>query len=169
MAKTRAQKEKTVEQLAKAFKSAKSVIFSEIKGLNVADTSELRVLLRKEKVGHTVAKLTLVKRALREAGLKADSLDFKTQVAVSYSDDETAAARILKKFSIGHESLKLLSGFLEGESIDGQKLKALAGTPSRKELLGQLVSVIAGPAKGLVTVLSGNLRGLVQVLSQIKK
>ena len=169
MPKTLDQKKETVKKLTDAFKSSKSVIFSEIKGLNVADTSELRAQLRKEKVGHTVAKLTLVKRALRQAGLKVKDFDFKTQVAVSFSDDETAAARILKKFSKGNENLKVLSGFLEGESIDEAKIAQLASMPSRKDLLGQLVSVIAGPSRGLVTVLSGNLRGLVQVLSQVKK
>ena len=169
MAKTFDQKKEIVKKLTDAFKSSKSVIFSDIKGLNVADTSKLRVLLRKEKVGHTVAKLTLVKRALREAGLKVENFDFKTQVAISYAGDETTAARILKQFSKGHENLKVMSGFLEGESIDGQKVTVLASIPSRQDLLGQLVSVIAGPARGLVTVLSGNLRGLVQVLSQVKK
>ncbi|OGE81043.1 MAG: 50S ribosomal protein L10 [Candidatus Doudnabacteria bacterium RIFCSPHIGHO2_01_FULL_43_23] len=169
MAKTIDQKKAIVKKLADAFKSSKSVIFSDIKGLNVADTSELRSLLREEKVGHTVAKLTLVKRALREVGLKTDGMDFKTQVAVSYAGDETSAARILKKFSKSHENLKPMSGFLEGESIDAEKVTVLANMPTKHELLGQLVSVIAGPSRGLVTVLSGNLRGLVRVLSQIKK
>jgi large subunit ribosomal protein L10 len=44
----------------------------------------------------------------------------------------------------------------------------LASLPSKQELLGQLVSVIAGPARGLVTVLSGNTRNLLNVLNAIK-
>ena len=158
-----------MDKLTKAFQEAKAVIFSEIKGLNVADTSKLRKELRKEGVKHTVAKLSLVKLALRRAGIKLDNLDFKTQVAVTFSPEETAGARILKKFSKANKNLKILSGILEKEPIDAQKVSQLASMPTKQELLGQLASVIGGPNRGLVTVLSGNLRGLIQVLSQIKR
>lgn len=169
MPKSKDQKKEIIEKLTKAFKDAKSIVFSEIKGLNVADTSRLRKELRAEKVGHTVAKLSLIKIALRKAGLKSGGMDFKTQTAVSFTKDETAAARILKKFGKKHEQLKMISGYFEGQEIDATKLNQLASMPTKQELLGQMVSVLAGPARGLVTVLSGNHRGLVRVLSRIKK
>ena len=169
MPKTKDQKKKIVEKLTKIFKEAKSIVFSEVKGLNVADTSELRKQLREEKAGHTVAKLSLIKIALQRAGIKPGKLDFKTQVAISFADDETTAARVLKAFSKKHDQLKSLAGFLEGEEIDAGKVNQLASLPTKQQLLGQLASVLAGPARGLVTVLSGNHRGLVRVLSQVKK
>jgi len=169
MAKTKDQKKQVVDKLTEKFKASKSIVFSEIKGLNVADTSALRKQLREGSVQHTVVKLTLLKLALRKAGIKVDDFDFKTQVAVSFSEDEVAAAKILKSFAKKNENLKMLSGYLEGKRLSEVELNNLASLPSKTELLGQLVSVLSGPSRGLVTVLSGNLRGLVQVLSQIKK
>ena len=45
----------------------------------------------------------------------------------------------------------------------------LAKLPSRDQLLGQLLSVMVGPVRGLATVLSGAQRSLVQVLAAIQE
>lgn len=169
MAKTRDQKKKVVDSLAEKFKAAKLVVFSEIKGLNVADTTELRRNMRKEEVGHEVVKLSLLKIALSRLGFKVGDLGFKTQVAVSYGADDTASARLLKDFSKKHEQVKLLGGFLDKSALTGAQVTALASVPPRPVLLSQLLSVLSGPARGLVTVLSGSHRGLVTVLSKVKK
>jgi large subunit ribosomal protein L10 len=166
MAKTRAQKVQTVEALKDKLSKAKLIVLSDIKGLNVADTTQLRNTLRKEKVGHTVMKLSLLKIALRKAGVKNPKSDMHTQVAVTYGEDDTASARILKQFSREHGNLKLLCGYLDKNYIDQQQVLTLASIPSRVELLGQLVGVLSGPTRGLASVLQGNLRGLVRVLSQ---
>ena len=147
MAKTRSQKVKTVGALEEGFKRSKLIVLSEIKGLNVAATTKLRTELRAEKIGHTVAKISLVKKALRKAGIKTAGLEVHTQASVTYSEDETAAARILRQFSRGHDSLKILCGYFNKELIDQKKLLQLATIPSRTELLGQLVGVIAGPVR----------------------
>ena len=48
-----------------------------------------------------------------------------------------------------------------------EEVSALAKLPSRQELLGLLVNVISGPARGLVTVFSGVQRNTVNVLKAI--
>src|SRR3989344_3147903 len=169
MAKTRAQKEDIVKKLTTGFKNAKSLVVSEIKGLSVAELTELRRKLRAESVGHTVAKITLLKKALYAVGLPVEELKISTQVAVSYSEDETAPARILNSFSKAHDKIQILYGYLEKNSLDKAQVLSLASLPTKPQLIAQLLSVLNGPARGLVTVLSGNLRGLVRVLSQVKR
>ncbi|MBI4053931.1 MAG: 50S ribosomal protein L10 [Candidatus Doudnabacteria bacterium] len=169
MAKTRAKKIEIVSSLVEGLKAAKLIVLSEVKGLNMADTTKLRALLKKEQVGHKVVKISLLKLALRRLGIKTENLQLTTQVAVSYADDETAPARILKDFSRSNQQLKLLGGFLEKEYLDAGRISALASIPPRPVLLGQLVGALSGSLRGLATVLSGSHRGLVQVLSQVKK
>jgi large subunit ribosomal protein L10 len=169
MAKSKAQKKDIVQALSEKLKSAKLLVISEIKGLKVSDTTKLRSGLRKQQVGHQVVKLSLLKIALRKAGIKTDDLDLHTQVAVSFCEDDTAAARELKKFSSKNESLKMLCGFLEGKYLNRPEVARLASIPSRQDLLGHLVGVLSGPARGVVVALQGNLRGLVRVLSQVKR
>lgn len=166
MAKTFEQKKQIVDKLTAGLKAAKLIVFSEIKGLNNKDTTSLRSALRKEQVKHTVVKLSLVKLALNRLGIKLTGGSPATQVAVSFSEDDTASARVLKEFGKGSDKLKMLFGFLDKAPLDAAQLSVLAAVPTRPVLLSQLVSVLAGPARGLVTVLSGSHRGLVQVLSQ---
>ncbi len=166
MAKTREVKVKIVDELAKGLKAAKLIVLSEIKGLSVNDSDKLRNLLRSEQVKHQVVKISLLKRALSKAGIRVGGLKVATQVAVSYSSDDTAGARILHQFAKTNQQLKPLAGYLSGSQLSEAEVKQLSTVPSRTELLGQLVSVLAGPARGMVTVLSGNLRGLVTVLSK---
>lgn len=169
MPKTRLQKEDIVKSLTNSLKESKSIVLSKITGLSVAEMTELRKKLREENVGHKVVKISLLKRALRLAGLSDKNVGVKTQVAVSYGEDETAPARILKSFGKEHENLQLLFGYLEKQQVTLEQVNALATLPTKQQLLGQLASVLAGPARGLVMVLSGNFRGLVRVLSQVKR
>lgn len=169
MPKTRAQKAEMVGDLSNKLSGARSVVISQILGLTVSEMTELKSLLRKEGVSNQVVKISLLKLALARAGMAADSFDIHSQISVSYADDETSAARILKDFAKEHENLKLVSGFLEKQSLSLPQVMELANLPSKQQLLGQLANVLAGPSKGLVTVLSGNLRGLVQVLSQVQR
>lgn len=169
MAKTKQQKKEIVDSLVEKLKTAKLIVLSEIKGLNVADTTQLRRGLRKEQVGHEVTKLSLLKIALSRLGIKAGNLGFKTQVAVTYSADDTASARLIKDFGKSHAQLKLLAGYLDKSPLDSSQVTVLATIPPRPVLLSQLLAVISGPARGLVTVLSGSHRGLVTVLSKVRR
>jgi large subunit ribosomal protein L10 len=169
MPKTRLQKEDIIKDMTDSLKEAKSVVLSKITGLTVAETTELRRKLREEKVKHKVIKISLLKRSLHNAGMSTDNVGVKTQVAVSLSEDETAAARILKNFGKDHENLQPLLGYLEKQQLTLEQVNALANLPTKLQLLGQFASVLSAPARGLATVLSGNLRGLVRVLSQVKK
>ena len=162
------QKKDIVKDLAEQIKSAKAGVFSDFSGLGAKEIQSLRQTLRKEGVSYKVVKLTLVKKALRLAGLDAAKFNFAVPVSVSLSSDETAAAKLLQDFAKKHEQLKIVSGILDSKIIDASAVKTLAALPGKQELRGQLVYVIASPLRGFVSVLSGNLRGLVNVLSAIK-
>lgn len=169
MAKTFEQKKQIVDALTEALRKARLIVLSEIKGLDSHDTTELRADLRKAQVGHRVVKMSLLKIALSRLGIKTGEARPATQVAVSFGEDETSPARVLKDFGKKNDKLKILSGFLDSEPLSAAQLSVLASVPARPVLLSQLLSVLLGPARGLVTALSGSHRGLVTVLSKVKR
>jgi len=168
MAKSRLQKEQTLAELNGYFGSMKSAIFVDYQGLKVKEADELRRSADKEKVSYTVAKKTLLTKALKTAGVELDVVAFKGMIGVATATDEVAAAKLLSEFGKTHPSLKLLGGVVNGAVLDAAAVKALASLPTREQLLGQLVGVINGPVSGFVNVLAGNLRGLVNVLNAVK-
>ena len=165
---TREQKKNIVNNLAADLARAKSVVFSDFKGLKTRDSQELRANLRKEGISHKVVKITLLKRALGKSGADISNFNVQVPVAVSISfDDEVAPARIINLFAKTHENLKILAGIFEGKLIDASGVKALAALLGKQELRGQVVGLLASPLRGLVSVLSGNMRQFVYVLNAI--
>ena len=167
MSLTRKEKEQILADLVSVLKEAKGLVFADYRGLTVKEMDELRKRAREQGTKVQVAKLTLMRKALQEAGINVE-LDMTVPTAVAYSpEDEVAPAKILAKFAADTKKLELLAGILEGRFLGPAEVKNLAKLPGKQELLGQLVSVIAGPMRGLVTVFSGTQRNLLYALKAI--
>lgn len=167
MAKTKQKKEEILKDLKEKLADSKSVVFANFTGLSVKDTEDLRAKCREEEVEYLVAKKTLLKKALEEAGFEVPKLEGEVSAAFSVKD-EVIAAKVLDTFAKSHEQVQFLAGILENKMIDAEKVKGLAKLPSKDELLARMVGSIKAPISGFVNVLSGNLRGFVNVLNAIK-
>lgn len=167
---TRKQKEKIVKNLAEEIKVAKSVVFSDFKGLPVKDMAVLRRQLREKEVKMQVLKKTLLTIAFKEAGIKINAKELEGQIAVAVSPkDEIEAAKIIARTAKTNKNLKMVGGFLGKNVLSAEEIKALAKLPSKEELLARLVGALNAPVSGFVNVLAGNMRGLVQVLKAISE
>ena len=170
MAITRKKKETILTDFAADLKSAKGVVFTEYRGITVKDLSKIRKSLRKENVGFKVIKVTLIKKALEAVGIATSEFKYNGPVAVVYSkDEETTPARAIKNLSKDFPFLVVDGGVLDSKIVSKETVLTLASLPSKDQLLAQLLSVISGPARGLVTVLSGNTRGLLNVLKAMSE
>ena len=169
MAKTRQQKEETVQKLTEKIGRAKAIVFADYKGMSMKQLSELRDKLREVQGEFAVTKNTLLERALPASSfqLPVSSLEGPTATLFAY-DDEISPIKILvkalKDFNIG----KVKEGFLGSISLDEAKIIQLASLPGKDELRGIAVGVLVAPLQGMVSVLQGNLRNLVYALNQIK-
>jgi large subunit ribosomal protein L10 len=169
MAITRKEKEATLALLTEDIKDAKGVVFSEYRGLTVKQLDNVRKNLRKENVKYQVVKITLLKKALNALGINSDQLKYSGPLAVAFSkEEETAPARVLKSLLKENPQLVLDGGIFNKELVGADVIAKLASLPSKHQLIGQLLSVLQGPSRGLVTVLSGNTRNLLNVLNAIK-
>lgn len=170
MPKTRAEKEAVVQDLTEKLGRMRSMVFANYEGLTVKEVEELRRELAKAGVTYSVAKKTLLARAMELAGTSIDPRtiagNFGTAIAF---EDEVAPARIMATFAKQHEALRMVAGVLEGKLLDKAAVVALAKLPSKQELIGKAVGSIAAPLSGFVRVLAGNLRGLVYTLQAIKE
>jgi large subunit ribosomal protein L10 len=168
MAKSKAQKELDLAELTSKLKEAKSVVFTEYRGTTVKDIDKFRKSLIKENVFSKVYKVTLVKKALEANGVDASSLDYKTPVILSISnEEETAPARIIKGLGKDIKTVSMLAGLVDGKLVTKAQVTALADMPSKLELRAKLVGTINAPVSGFVNVLAGNLRGLINVLNAV--
>ncbi|PIR74709.1 MAG: 50S ribosomal protein L10 [Candidatus Magasanikbacteria bacterium CG10_big_fil_rev_8_21_14_0_10_47_10] len=168
MAKTKEQKQQTAERLASAITTSKSVVFANYQGLSVSEMDELRAKCREQGVMCLASKKTLMSRALKNAGIEADTKAYQGGIVAFFGQDEVSAPKVVADFAKDHEIATIFGGLLEGNYIDSAKVTALSQLPSKEQLLAQLVGTINAPVSGFVNVLAGNIRGLVTVLNGIK-
>ena len=170
MAITREKKETLVADLVAKLQGAKSVVFTDYRGLTVEEIDEVRNQLRAEGIEFKVIKNTLFKLAAREAGIEiSEDVTHGHPVAIAFAgDDEVAPAKITYTYSKKNDKFAIVGGILEGKQISDIMVKSLASLPGREELYAKLVGSLASPLSGMVNVLAGNVRGLVNVLSAIR-
>lgn len=170
MAISRDKKQALIDELTRLFDSAKGVASATYTNLTVSDMQDLRKIARENGVKILVVKNRLVKVALKQDKRfkDADLSDLKNQLLYAFSeDDEVAPSQVLAKFAKTNDNLKLVAGFsADGTVLSTPEVVALSVLPTKDQLRGQLVSVIAAPLTQLMGVLNGSQRGFVQVLTQ---
>jgi large subunit ribosomal protein L10 len=167
---TKAQKSAVLDELKTGMKEAKSVVFSNFKGVSVKDTGDLRKELRDAGAKYKVAKKTLIEIAAKEIGIDKIPKEYlEGAVSVIFSmEDEIAAARIVHNFAKKVEGVSLVGAIFEGKLLSLAETKALATLPGKTELLSKLVFVLKSPISGFHGVLNNTMASFVRVLDAVK-
>lgn len=150
-----AQKQELVEKLTEQLKNATSGVLVDYKGITVEEDTKLRKELREAGIYYSVQKNTMLRFALKNAGLEelTGVLEGTTAIAIS-NEDETAPARILGKFAENSkDKFELKAGFIGKEVYDQKGVVALSKIPSKETLLAQLVGSLQGPLQKLAATL----------------
>ena len=164
MAISRDKKNALVAELAELLANAKGTAFASYQGLSVADVQTLRRAAREAGVTIKVVKNRLVRVAMAANDTYKDTdtslLTGQLVYAVS-GDDEVAAAKVLDEFAKTHPALALVGGFSgEGAALSTDEVKALAGLPSKNQLIAEVVAQLLSPVHDVTNALSGNLHAL---------
>lgn len=156
-AKVLEQKKQVVAELAERLKNSAAGVLVDYKGINVEQDTILRKNFREAGVKYEVVKNTLLKLAVREAGLDELEavLDGTTAIATS-ADDAVAPAKVFKDFVKENSTLEISfkSGFADGKVLSIDEINALADLPSREALLTMLASALLGTVRGLAVALN---------------
>ncbi len=154
------QKKQVVSDITEKFRSAKSIVLVEYKGLTVEKATDLRNKCRAAGVEYKVYKNTLMRFAFEELGYKDISVNLEGPNAVAMSfNDEVSAAKVTSDFAkTSNDTIVLKAGIAEGKVLNADEIKTLASVPTRDVLLGQLAGV-----------LQANIRNLAYMLDQISK
>lgn len=156
MAKTRAQKEEALGALVDKLGRMKAAVFTSIAGYTMGDADALRQKGRESGVELTVAKKTLLMKALEKAGLALDKGALQGSILATFGmEDEVAPAKLVADLAKGKdkEGIKIIGGILEGKFVDGDAMKALAKLESKQHQRGRVVGTMFAPVSAFVRVL----------------
>ena len=170
MAISKDKKQALVSELAELFASAKGTAVAKYQGLSVADIQDLRKAARAAGVTIKVVKNRLVRVAMGESDTykEADTSALLGQLLYAFSaDDEVAPAKVLDEFAKTHPTLELVAGFSgEGLAQSDADVKALAGLPSKHQLIAEVVAQLLSPVHDTTNALSGNLHALLDGIGE---
>ncbi|MDD2427650.1 MAG: 50S ribosomal protein L10 [Eubacteriales bacterium] len=146
-------KKAQVAKLADELKAAESIVFSDYKGLTVAQDTEMRAKFRKEGVSYQVVKNSLSLRAMQELGIEGIDDVFVGPTAIAYStEDVVLAPRLIRESSEKYKIMSIKGGVVDGKSVPLEEIIALSYVPSRDVLYGQLAFMLLYPLTALAQV-----------------
>ena len=127
-------KQDIINEISDKVENSKSFVAFNYHGLSVADTNELRRILKESGSVFKIYKNTLVNRALSSKKIDLGSY-LNGPKAFAFGVDEIAPIKALADFAKDHKTLTLEVGIVDGEIVDAAKLKELASIPSKEGLL----------------------------------
>ena len=153
---TKEQKKAVIEKFGDAFKSAASVVFVHFKGVSVADESAMRRELRSGGVSYTVAKKTLIRRALENAGHTPSEVPLEGEIAVAHGGaDSLVAARLVNEFAQKlKDKLAIVGGIFEGRFVGQGEMQDIATIPPLQTLRAMFAQIVNSPRQRFAVVLS---------------
>jgi len=156
-----------VSDLKQRLAGVKTVLLTEYRGLTVHQIGELRKQLRAVSAEYKVVKNRLAKIAISASELDALTAQLKGPVALVVSkDDPVAVTKAVTTFARTNQALTIKGGYVDGQLMAPDALKALSELPSKEALRAQLVGAVSGPLTQLVSLLQAPQRELAYVLAE---
>jgi large subunit ribosomal protein L10 len=165
----RLEKEAEVNRLLELLKNSETVVLTDYRGLTVAQDVLLRRQLREAGVKYHVAKNSLIKLACHAIEQQALDPYLTGPTAVAFAQDPVTVAKLLTNFIKEVKKTEIKAGLLGKKLISAAEVDALAKLPPREILLAQTVGVFQAPLAGFAGVTSGLLRQLVTVTDRIRE
>ena len=150
----------------------------ETRDLLVVDSSKLdaltanrfRLALREKQISLLTVKNTLARRALNDAGVTAlDPVLDGPSTIIWGGEDIVALSKEIARWAKELEPLSIKGGAVEGTTLNAADVDQLSKSPSREELIGQIVGLILSPGAQLAGALlgpGGYLAGQIKELAE---
>ena len=163
------EKENVINDLKDTIDRSNATLYTDYRGLTVADVTALRKKLRDVDAEFHIVKNTLFKRAA-EGKLPLEQLEAHLigPTAIGFAKgDAVAATKVLLDFIKDHKAMSLKAGVIDGKIFNPEEVTAISKLPSKELLIAQLLGQLNAPITGLVGTLNGIISNFVFTLQAV--
>lgn len=160
-----------IEKYNGYLQESSNFLMARYSGLSVSEITNLRAKLHEQGLKFTVIKNNIFKLALQA---REDLEDFpydstlQGPIGVVFAgEDVPAAAKTLKDYSKENEKFQIMSGVMESKFYDEKGVEALAGLPSKEELLATLAASLNSPATKMAGVMNNIMGSLARAIKAV--
>ena len=137
--------------------------------LDAISTNRFRLALREKDFSAFTVKNSLAKKALNAAGMTALDLILQGPSTLVWGgEDIVALSKEISKWVKELKDLEIKGGTSEGESLSAEEIDKLSKSPSREELIGQIMGLALSPGAQLAAALlgpGGKIAGQIKTLA----
>lgn len=156
-----------IQKIKELIEGSTDVIFTDFRGLNVSQITELRRALQEKQAEYRVVKNNYARLALKELGCPVEDgfLIDPTALALIKAD-VGPISKVLFDFTRG-SSLKIKGGLVEGKVISPGEVEAISKLPGREQLYAILMGTMNAPLRNLVYAMDAVVSKLVRTLQAV--
>jgi len=174
---TREEKSAAIEDLKEKFSKASFFYLTDSSAMTVAQINVLRRQLHEQGMRLTVAKNTLVRKALEAVSSDTNNYDgiyeaLHGPTAIIFTEVANSPAKIIKAFRKEKDTEKpqIKAAYIDSAIYLGDdQLDALESLKSKEDLLGELIGLLNSPMSSLLSQLASggqNVMGLLKALEE---
>lgn len=148
-------KEDAVKALREEFEGYNGYIFTDYRGMSVAQITELRNNLRKNDAQYRVVKNRYAKIAFKDLGKTGaeDQMIGPTAVALAKGDESNIVAKALFEAIKNGAPMQVKGAIIDGKVMDAATVEALSKLPTKLELIASLMGTMKAPVQKLAATL----------------
>ena len=162
-------KEKRAKEIREDFKNNQTFFLVDYINIPVSKSIELRTKLRENNCSIKVIKNRLALKALKNDIPEEFKEKFRGPTAIAFTvDNPVSLARILDDFIDTHKILGVKAGIVEGQLVESDRFKEIAGLGSRDELMAKIGYLMAAPLMKFLRTWQAPFSSLGSMLSQLK-
>lgn len=167
---SRTRKEELVAQYVELLENSNGFALVQSSGMSVPQVQGLRKKIYEAGGQYMVAKNTLLRVALEQAGwtVPEEALEGRTAIAFGVENFPGVAKAILEyiKDAQMEEKMEIKGGLMAGEEriLSNADVKAISELPTLPELQAQIIGLLVQPSRQIVTILQNAESGVVNVL-----
>lgn len=163
-------KKMLIGEIRERIGDARDLLVVDSSKLDALTANRFRLALREKQISLLTVKNTLARRALNDAGVTAlDPVLDGPSTIIWGGEDIVALSKEIARWAKELEPLSIKGGAVEGTTLDAAGIDQLSKSPSREELIGQIVGLILSPGAQLAGALlgpGGYLAGQIKELAE---
>jgi large subunit ribosomal protein L10 len=163
-------KEMMMDQLKSDLDGNRSLLIVDLKDLDAIAEHGFRRDLRKKSIRLRVLKNSLARRVFSDMGMEGLSKYLDGQSAVVWGGD--GPSELAKEISTQFKALKkplIKGGAVDGVIVGPGQVEEITKLPSREVLIGQVLSLILGPAQQTLSLLTSSASTVIGQLEALAK